>query len=406
MSTRRDRVMKALAFETPDQMPKDLSGMASTGISCFAYPKLIAALGLPPRLPRVFDTGQMLALPETDVLDALDCDVVTVQGDRCNSAFEEPERWHPYDFSGRLPALVMRPQDFEPRPDGSIVQWGGATMVPESYVFDWPHAGEILNLDTDIPHEDLDKLEKDLAAARFTDAAIASQQAYLRRVRESTDRAILFSGLGTGLNLRGGMANFSILCLTEPDYVHRVQDIVCRHAIAQIEAMLPAIAPYVDVVMVSADDQGTQNSPILPPAVYHELFTPYYRRMNDAFHRVAPQVKSFLHCCGAVYDLLDSIIEARFDAFNPVQWSAGKATYRQWKDKCRGRLALWGGGVNTQTTLPLGSLADIRREVEEVVPYMAADGGYVFCAIHNLLAEIPPDKVIEIYRTAAAAARR
>lgn len=406
MPSRRDRVMRALSFQTPDQLPKDLSGMASTGISCFAYPKLVAALGLPPRLPRVFDTGQMLALPDPDVLDALDCDVVTVQGDACSSALAEPERWHPYDFGGRLPALVMHPQNFQPQPDGSILQWGGARMVPDSYVFDWPHAGETLNLDGEIPKEDLRKLEKDLAASRFTDERVAALQAYCRRVRESTDRAIMFSGLGAGLCLRGGMANFSILCVSEPDYVRELHDILIRHAIAQAERLLPALAPYVDVLMLSADDQGTQNGTILPPDVYGALFAPYYRRLNDACHRLAPQVKTFYHCCGAVHAILEHIIAGGFDVLNPVQWSAGKPTYRQWKDACRGRLALWGGGVNTQTTLPLGTVTDVEREVREVVPVLAADSGYVFCAIHNLLAEVPPEKVIALYRTAAACGAR
>jgi uroporphyrinogen decarboxylase len=117
-------------------------------------------------------------------------------------------------------------------------------------------------------------------------------------------------------------------------------------------------------------------------------------------HHLAPHLKTFLHCCGAVYDLLDSIIEAGFDALNPVQWSAGSATVQQWKDKARGRLALWGGGVNTQTTLPFGSVADVEREVQAVTRVLAADSGFVFCAIHNLLAEIPPEKVIALYRTA------
>jgi len=65
--TSRERVNKALNFEPTDRVPRDLSGMRSTGISCFAYPKLVAALGLPPRWPRVYDTGQMLALPNLDV---------------------------------------------------------------------------------------------------------------------------------------------------------------------------------------------------------------------------------------------------------------------------------------------------------------------------------------------------
>jgi len=83
---------------------------------------------------------------------------------------------------------------------------------------------------------------------------------------------------------------------------------------------------------------------------------------------------------------------------NPVQWSAGGHSYREWKDKARGRIALWGGGVNSQTTLPHGTPADVQAEAREVAAYLAQDGGFVFCNIHNLLAEVPPEKIIALYR--------
>ena len=78
MTTSRERVMQALDFQTTDRTPRDLGGMRSTSISAFAYPGLVSALKLPYRKPRVEDTGQMLALPDLDVLDALGCDVVTI----------------------------------------------------------------------------------------------------------------------------------------------------------------------------------------------------------------------------------------------------------------------------------------------------------------------------------------
>jgi uroporphyrinogen decarboxylase len=74
----RERVIAALNFKQPDRLPKDLGGMRSTGISAFAYPKLVEALGLAPRRPKIHDVWQMLALPDTDVLDALGCDVVAI----------------------------------------------------------------------------------------------------------------------------------------------------------------------------------------------------------------------------------------------------------------------------------------------------------------------------------------
>ena len=166
--------------------------------------------------------------------------------------------------------------------------------------------------------------------------------------------------------------------------------------------LLPEIAPYIDILMLAADDWGTQAALIASSKVYRSLFLPYHRQMTDTMHTLAPQVKVFLHSCGAIYDLIDLVIEAGFDVLNPVQWCAGKHSFREWKDKARGRIALWGGGVNSQVTLPLGTVADVEREVAEVVAYLRQDSGYVFCNIHNILAEIAPEKVIAMYRTAAA----
>ncbi len=397
----RERVRAALNFQTPDRLPKDLGGMGSTGISCFAYPRLVAALGLPPRLPKVYDTGQMLALPDPDVLDALGCDVVSVREDHITNAFEEPEKWRSFDFGGRLPALICKdPAAFEVRPDGSIVQDGISTMVRDSYVFDTPHAGQELDLSREPTCPDPERTRADLAKRLYSPERVESIAAYCRRARASTSRAILFSGLSTGLGFPGGMANWSMLCLTDPEGVTAHFEAVTAFAVAQIERLLPAIRENVDVLMIAADDQGTQASSILPPPVFGELYAPFYRRIVAAVHRLAPEVKCFLHSCGAIYELLDGIMDAGFDVLNPIQWSGGKHKPGEWKAKCAGRMAFWGGGVNTQTTLPWGTVEEVRREVREVVPILARGGGYIFCAIHNLLAEVPPEKVIALYRTA------
>ncbi len=399
--TPRDRVMATLNFRTPDRLPKDLSGMRSTGISAFAYPKLIKALGLPYRPPRVYDCQQMLALPDLDVLDALGCDVVAVEGTLTN-AFEQPEKWEPFDFNGRLDALVPKGMNFTVEPNGTIV-CGSTRMVPDSYVFDTEHAGNPLNLTDELPKVSVTQLRADARNDALTDAEIAETREFCRRVRASTDRAIFFAHRGLrariGIGIMGGYGVFPLLCVLEPDYVHEVHGILTDQAIDDARRLLPEVRDNIDIIMMNADDWGTQNSTIASPEVFKTLFKPYLRRLNDECHRIAPNVKIFLHSCGAIYELIDPIIESGFDILNPVQWSAGKPTYRDWKDKARGRLALWGGGVNSQVTLPLGSVQDVENQAREVVAYMRQDNGYVFCNIHNILAEISPEKVIALYRS-------
>lgn len=401
--TPRQRILQALNFQATDRIPKDMGAMRSTGISCFAYPKLVAALGLPPRRPRIHDTGQMLALPDLDVLDALGCDVVTIDGQVTN-AFEEPEKWREYDFNGRLGARVRNPDAFKALPDGTITQ-GGAIMPLSSYVFNWNAGGQpLLAFDAPLPLMDLKKFRADVKGWALKDDQIQLAAALAERVRESTDKAVfhadhLVSGLGIGGH--AGMGIFPMICMLEPDYVREYHEIIIENSLANARALLPEIRDHVDIVMTGCDDWGTQNSLIASPEVFRTLFLPYLRRYNDEVHRLAPNIKTFIHTCGAIYDALDMMVESGFDIINPIQWPAGGKGYKAWKDKLRGRATIWGGGVNTQHTLSLGTVADVTLQVAEVCDYFKKDGGFVFNNIHNLLAEVPPEKVLAMYRTAA-----
>jgi uroporphyrinogen decarboxylase len=406
--TGRQRVLRAVSFQPTDRIPRDLGGMASTGISCFAYPPLVAALGLPARRPRVHDTSQMLALPDADVLDSLGCDVVSVYWGVTN-ALEEPEKWHPFDFGGRLPARVRDPSMFAVGADGEVVQPKLASRMPAtSFVFETEHAGMSLDwLATgELPRKDLVGLRRQLADCLPTAAEIREIRDHCRRVRDATDRAVFYTGPGRSeisISGHGGLGVFPVICLLAPDYAAEYHEVMTAHTLAKLEMVLPEVRDFVDVIMLAADDWGSQQATFAPPEVFRRLFLPYYRRMNDAVHRLAPRTKTFLHTCGAVYDVIDGIIESGFDILNPVQWTAGGRSFGEWKEKTRGRIALWGGGVDAQHTLPLESVAAVERQVGEVVRCLAAGGGYVFNGTHNILAEIDPRKVIAMYRAAGRA---
>jgi uroporphyrinogen decarboxylase len=399
----RERVIQSLNFKPVDRVPKDLGAMASSSISGFAYPKLVKALGLPPRLPRMYDTHQMLAMPDLDVLDALGCDVVTVFYGMTN-AFEEPQKWHPYDFNGRLAALVRKPEQFQNLPDGGVSQPEYKITMPiSSHVFNAEHSGMPLDFAAEIPLQDLKKLKEDLENQPLTDQDIKETVELCKRARESSDRAVFFNGPfipPIAISAHGGLGVFPMLCLLNPDYVLELHDIHTNNTLRNIRTLLPEIKQYIDIAITGGDDWGTQNSLIASPDTFRKLFRPYRRKVNDEFHSIAPECKTFIHSCGAIYDLLDDIIASGFDILNPVQWPAGGHSYKEWKEKCRKRIALWGGGVNAQHTLPLGTVDDVATEVGQIVPYLAQDSGYVFNCIHNILAETPPEKIIAMYRTA------
>lgn len=277
-------------------------------------------------------------------------------------------------------------------------------MPPSSFVFDDPHGGQPVHLDDDLPRYDLAQYRASLAERTLRDDQIVAIRDLCRRAREATDRAVFFNHGAIQAPIcihgHGGMAVFPLLCVIDPDYVLELHEIITQHTLGNLRALLPEIADFVDILMMAADDWGTQQTTIASPDVFRRLFLPFRRRLNDECHRLAPHAKTFLHSCGAIYDLIDPIVESGFDIMNPVQWPAGGHSYREWKDKARRRISLWGGGVDSQHTLPLGTVEDVRRQAAEVTAYMKQDGGFVFCNVHNLVAEIAPEKIIAMYRAA------
>ena len=65
-----------------------------------------------------------------------------------------------------------------------------------------------------------------------------------------------------------------------------------------------------------------------------------------------------------------------------------------------GRLTFWGGGVDTQTTLPFGTPDDVRSEVAERIRLFAPSGGMIFNPVHNIQCNTPPENIVAAYETA------
>ena len=115
--------------------------------------------------------------------------------------------------------------------------------------------------------------------------------------------------------------------------------------------------------------------------------------MNDRNHEHTTW-KTFKHSCGAIDPLIPHIIEAGFDILNPVQCSADGMAPEHLKKKYGDQLTFWGGGVNTQRTLPFGTPAQVRDEVLHRCEVFAPNGGFIFNAIHNIQARTPVGNVV------------
>jgi hypothetical protein len=411
--TSRQRVELALAHREPDKVPLDLGGGPVTGMHVSSVYKLRQALGLDPRgTPvRVSEPFQMLGEIAPDLIEALNIDVVRVARQTNFFSFANTD-WKEWEAFDGIPMLV--PGDFptEREPNGDVLMYpcgdrsapASARMPKASFYFD-----------AIVRQEPIDetRLEPADNAEEFgpiTQADLDYIGAEVTRL-ESTGRAIFgdFGGTGfgdiafvpgPGLRHPKGIRDLEqwyMSLVTRPEYISDVFERQCEIGIANLDRIHATVGDAITVVLVTGTDFGGQQAPLISPKVYRRLFQPFHVRVNDWIHTHTTW-KTLIHSCGSIWRLLDDIVDAGFDALNPVQTSAAEMDPVALKERYGERVTFWGGGIDTQRVLPFGTPEEIREMVAERMRIFGAGGGFVFNPIHNVQAGVPVENLLALYR--------
>ncbi len=398
----RERARLILNHQEADRPAIDFGSTVVTGTSAWTYRALKRALGLDDTHVRVHEMFQMLAEVETPVLDALGSDFVMLPKEDWLLGLRYGE-WKPYTFWDGQTFDV--PVGFNPR-----VTADGALEVRERrdgpYTNRLPRGGWFFDpipsgrLDTfEIPHIPESEWR---FTENLSDELLRSQEERARHLYTSTDRALVaeppvYAPLGYG-----GLYHWAMKMLTEPEHC---RDYMMREAEAAarcISQYMEAVGDYIEVLIVNLADFGMQDREWFQPELFAEFYVPAWKPVTEAVHRRHPHVKTWIHCCGSVPNLIPHFIEAGVDCFNPVQWTAGGMDLHLLKEAYGDRLVFWGGAISTQRTFPFGTAEDVACEAQEVLDIMAPGGGFVVNPIHNILPEVPVDNILALYRTAQA----
>jgi uroporphyrinogen-III decarboxylase len=180
------------------------------------------------------------------------------------------------------------------------------------------------------------------------------------------------------------------------DYVYKVFERQCEIGLKNIEKLANALGDKVQVAFVSGTDFGTQRGPFISPQAYRDLYKPFQKTINDKIHELT-NWKIFIHSCGSIYKLIPDLIEAGFDVLNPVQCSAADMEPDRLKNEFGDQLVFWGGGVDTQKTLPFGTPRQVYDEVRERIEIFSRDSGFVFNSIHNIQSNVPLENIMAMF---------
>ena len=202
---------------------------------------------------------------------------------------------------------------------------------------------------------------------------------------------ITWGFLDRGCNLRG-MENFMMDLALNPEIVHLLIEGTLKVYMKLYDMFLSAVGPYVQMVEYG-DDLGAQNNLLISPKAYRTFIKPAQKKLFDLIKDRAPHAKIFMHCDGALRDLLPDLIEVGVDVLNPVQPSA-KGMESPGLKRDFGDQLIFHGAV--EQAPQQGSEEDIRAEVRQRIDALAPNGGYVLASC-NVIVDPPVENIVAMF---------
>jgi uroporphyrinogen-III decarboxylase len=405
-----ERVRAALSHRKPDRVPIDLGSTTVTGIHASCVAQLRDRFGLEKRPVRVIDPGQMLGEVDEELKSLLKVDTEALfrKGSRFGFQMEDWKPWRMYDglevlVPGGFTVTIDANGDTLLHPQGDLSAPPSARMPNGGCFFDAIERQQPIDEECLDPSENLEEF-KPISEEELDWLELAAKRA------RATGRAVVagFGGSsfgdiahipGVGLkNPRGirQVEEWYVSIVMRREYVRAVFEGQCEIALQNLERIAARVGDNVDIINVCGTDFGTQSSSFCSVETFRDLWGPVYKRINGWIHQKT-EWKTFKHSCGAVEKFIDPFIECGFDILNPVQCSAAGMDAETLKRKYGDRITFWGGGIDTQSTLPFGTPEQVREQVLRRCEILSRHGGFVFNPVHNVQARTPVRNIVAMF---------
>jgi len=408
--TSKEKLATALNHQS-GPIPVDLGGTAVTGMHCATVAAVRDLLGFEKKPVKIIEPFQMLGEIDDELMGALGVDVLPLWDERSMPGIRmcDYKEWvAPWGQEVLVPGGFNCTTSDEG--DVYLYPQGDTSVEPSLHL---PVSGCFFDaIDRQKPY-DFDELRLEDNTEEFTPIDDITLSALERRANEvkKSDKGVAgsFGGAAfgdiamvpaTGMkNPKGirGVSDWYMLLAYDPDFVRSIFDYQMEVVLENLKKIASVVGDAPDVVFTCGTDFGTQIGTFCSVETFKGLYKPYYKRVNDWIHSNTSW-KTMKHSCGAVEIFIPEFIDSGFDILNPVQWTAAGMDKKTIKKKYGKDIVFWGGGIDTQKTLPFGTAKEVYDEALECCEILGENGGFVFNAIHNIQAKTPPENVVALFK--------
>ncbi len=364
--TSRERVITALEHKEPDRVPMSMS------ITVDAYNNLKQYLGI--ELEEDLKIGHWTDVPiHPLVAEKFGLDVFWL---RMGSPRKKTEQ----------------PKDPNHRLDEWGIEWSKVPLPTGGYYFEM--TGHPLKEAT------IDDLEDYPWPDPYDPGRVEGLKEYLQHIHQDTEFAILakFGGaiFETAWYMRG-MEQFFIDMIENPAFVHALFEKIYQVQRGLDEVGLEAAGEYVDILRLSGEDLGSQESPLISLPMFRNLVRPYLQKLwafaRQNLLKKNPRAKIMLHSCGAIRTFIPDWLDMELDILDPIQPNARGMDPFQLKADFGDSLSFH-GGIDAQHVLPYGTQEEVREHTKTYIKALAPGGGYIVGPVHNVQGDVSPENLV------------
>jgi len=382
--TSRQRVLNAMQHRPPDRVPVDF--LATPEI----WEKLVAHFGLG---DAQIDHGGYFSPEREAILRRFEVDCRLVSYDMfCAPPEKALQEGGSIDWWSALARSTPNRMWRQLMPDGTAYDiWGHHTrnvQTPTGFYEEfasWPlraaqTVAELAQFSWPQPEW------WDFSSLRDAIAKINPQQTYHLRFRAGT----VFE---SAWQLRG-MEEFLVDLASDPALPEYILDRITEVVVENTRRVLESAGDLIDMVYFY-DDVGAQTNLLISKRMWHKYVRPRHQKIIEVARSFGKPV--MYHSDGAIYPLLDELIDLGVDVLDPIQPNARDMAPARLKAEFGDRLTFH-GGIDIIETLPLKPPADVIAEVAERVQVMGENGGYILASSHHIQPDTPLENILAMYQ--------
>jgi len=156
------------------------------------------------------------------------------------------------------------------------------------------------------------------------------------------------------------------------------------------------LAPFVWVGSDVCDDHGSMVS----PRILDEIYFPYVKSSIEPLQKAG--IKVIWHCDGNIMPILASLTNiAGVDGLQGFQEEAGVDFQRILNLKTKsGKLFIVFGSISVTTTLPFGTMEEVKKDVERCIDQASGRSGFILCTTSAAQPDVPVENIFAMYKHA------